>query len=698
MKIQGLSRQRFSALFWGLMLASSMGAAIAHAETSASNDSRIFRDADVFELEHAGDPQASHHGKQVAYVRTTMDIMTDKARKNIWLLDVSSGDHRPLLSGRDNYDTPVWSPSDDRIAYVSNAEGNYQLYSRWLDTGQTALLSNLPSKPGAVSWSPDGKWLAFTMFVEEQKTPLAKMPAKPNGAEWADPVKEIEAVTYRSDGAGFLKTGYKQIFVLPADGGSARQLSSGGFNYNGPLTWTKNGDRIFFSSNLREDWAYLPGESDIYSIDVANGAVNQLTDRAGPDNQPRLSPDGKWLAYLGNDDRKMGHNPSNLYIMNLASGKIASLTEDFDRSIADMQWAGDNKHLWIQYDDRGLGRIAKISTSGKLTKTDLTLTGTTLGRPYSSGNFSVSATGTIALTVGSTQRPADIAVSDNGQSAQQLTALNEDLFAHKTLALVERMTWQSSHDGLEIEGWLMTPPGFDAAHQYPMILEIHGGPHTAYGPNFSAEAQLYAAAGYVVLYANPRGSTSYGDDFANAIHRNYPGYDYDDLMSGVDAVIERGYVDANNLFVTGGSGGGVLTAWIVGKTDRFRAAVVAKPVINWASFVLSADFAIYFSQYWFDKQPWEDIESYWKLSPLSLVGNVTTPTMLLTGESDYRTPMSETEQYYQALKHRKVDTLMVRIPGASHSIYKRPSNLIAKVNNILAWFARYRQPSERGEK
>ena len=692
MIMQIFSFHRLRTLSCGLLIAISLVLQPATADESSNIDHSVFRDADVFELEYAGDPQASHNGAQVAYVRTTMDIMTDKARKNIWLLGVNNGEHRPLLSGLDNYDTPVWSPKDDRIAYVSNAEGSYQLYVRWLDTGQTARLSNLSAKPSAVSWSPDGQWLAFTLFVEEKRSPLAKMPAKPTGAEWAEPVKEIEAVTYRSDGAGFLKVGHKQIFVIPADGGSARQLTRGSYNYAGPLSWSQDGGKIFFSSNLREDWEYSPGESDIYSVEVASGVIEQLTDRVGPDSRPLLSPNGKMLAYLGNDDRKMGHNPSDLYIMDLASGNISVLTQSLDRSVADMQWAGDSKYLWIQYDDHGLGRIGKVSTAGKLTKTDLTVTGTSLGRPYSSGSFSVSPSGSIALTVGGIQRPADIAVSDNGNPARQLTALNDDLLNHKTLAEVERITWRSSHDGLEIEGWLMTPPNFDVSKQYPMILEIHGGPHTAYGPNFSAEAQLYAAAGYVVLYANPRGSTSYGDEFANAIHRNYPGYDYDDLMSGVDAVLERGFVDENNLFVTGGSGGGVLTAWIVGKTDRFRAAVVAKPVINWASFVLSADFAIYFSQYWFDKQPWEDIESYWKLSPLSLVGNVNTPTMLLTGEADYRTPMSETEQYYQALKHRKIDTMMVRIPGASHSIYKRPSNLIAKVNNILAWFERYRRP------
>jgi acylaminoacyl-peptidase len=299
------------------------------------------------------------------------------------------------------------------------------------------------------------------------------------------------------------------------------------------------------------------------------------------------------------------------------------------------------------------------------------------------------ADGVVAMTVGDTNRPADLAVTRAGSAPKVLTDLNQDVLGHKKLAAVERITWPSSHDGLSIEGWLMTPPQFDPARRYPLILEIHGGPHAAYGPNFSAEAQLYAAAGYVVLYTNPRGSTSYGDDFANAIHLAYPGNDYDDLMSGVDAVIARGFVDEDQLFVTGGSGGGVLTAWIVGKTNRFRAAVVAKPVINWVSFALTADYALLFSTLWFDGPAWEKTADYWARSPLSLVGNVTTPTMLLTGEADYRTPMSETEQYYQALKQRKVDTMMIRIPDAPHGIAGRPSRLVAKVNNILAWFERY---------
>ena len=257
------------------------------------------------------------------------------------------------------------------------------------------------------------------------------------------------------------------------------------------------------------------------------------------------------------------------------------------------------------------------------------------------------------------------------------------------------MRFASSHDGREVQGWLVTPPDFDAKKKYPLILEIHGGPFANYGERFSTEMQLYAAAGYVVLYVNPRGSTSYGEEFANLIHLNYPGQDYDDLMSGVDAVLARGFIDEKQLFVTGGSGGGVLTSWTVGKTDRFAAAVVAKPVINWYSFVLTADAYNFFYKYWFPGFPWEYPDHYLKRSPLSLVGNVTTPTMLLTGEADYRTPISETEQYYQALKLRKIDTALVRVPEASHGIAQRPSNLISKVAHILAWFEKYRPGTEK---
>ncbi len=666
---------------------------VAQAEATRDEQDDYFSALDVFELEYANDPQISPSGREIVYVRTSNDIMTDKARKNLWLVDVASSQQRPLLSGRDNFSMPRWSPAGDRLAYLSNAEGSNQLYVRWMDSGDSALVSNLPKSPSHVTWSPDGRWLAFLMFVPEQSAPLAKMPAKPKGAEWSEDVKQIDALIYRSDGNGYLEQGTKQVFVIPAEGGSPRQLTSGHFDHDGPLAWSKDGQQIFFSTSREADWEYDPQESDIYAVNVNSGALKRYTDRKGPDGSPVLSPNGRYLAYLGHDERMTGYNNNQLYVLDLEDGSSKLISGDFDRSIQSPQWSDDGKSIWFRYEDVGTLRMARFELRGRLHQTDLRPSGLNLGRPYAGGVFDVGTDDALVYTGGDTASPADLMFSKGGAKPKRLTALNEDLFGHKTLGNVERMTWKSSHDGLEIEGWLVTPPDFDPTKQYPMILEIHGGPHTAYGPNFSAEIQLYASAGYVVLYANPRGSTSYGDKFANEIYLAYPGYDYDDLMSGVDAVLAKGFVDPQQLFVTGGSGGGVLTAWIVGKTDRFRAAVVAKPVINWISFALTADHALYFSKFWFDGPAWEKTEDYWARSPLSLVGNVTTPTMLITGESDYRTPISETEQYYQALKQRKIDTLMIRVPGSPHGIAGKPSRLIAKVNNILAWFERYR-PNE----
>lgn len=650
----------------------------------------VFVAEDVFEMEYANDPQVSPDGARVAYVRTSMDIMTDQAKRTIWVVDSNGDNHRPLVSGSGNFSSPRWSPSGDRLAYLSNRDGKTQLFVQWLDGGETAKVTALPQSPRSIVWSPDGKYIAFTRFVPKASPTLAEMPAKPKGASWAEPATVIDRMTFRRDGGGYLPTGNNQVFVVPADGGTPRQMSNGDYPIGGPVTWMPDSKSIIFSSNRRDDAEYRPRQTDLFSASLVSGELVKVTDRAGSESNPVISSNGRYLAYTSAADTRQGYNRAELRVKDLQSGEDRSLTEDLDRSVSDVQWTSDSKRLWISFNDLGMTRVAEVDLKGRLKQSDIVLGGTALGRPYTSGVFSVGGKGHLVFTLGRDDRPADLALMRPGKAPRLLTDLNNDLMGQREMARVERMTWASSHDGLEVEGWVMKPPGFDPNKTYPMILEIHGGPHSAYGPNYSTEAQLYAAAGYVVFYTNPRGSTSYGEEFANTIDLAYPGYDYDDLMSGVDALLDRGYVDANQLYVTGGSGGGVLTAWIVGKTDRFRAAVVAKPVINWASFVLTADLNYYFATTWFDAPPWEDYESYWKRSPLSLVGNVSTPTMLLTGEADYRTPMSETEQYYQALKHRGIDTLMVRIPGASHSIYARPSNLIAKVNSILAWFERYR--------
>ena len=657
-------------------------------------DDGRFRMIDVFDIEFASDPQISPNGKQVVYVRNSYDIMNDNTRTSLWIVNVDFSGHRPLTNGSNGVSTPRWSPEGNRLVYLSDGKNGSQIHCRWIDTGQTTTLTNLQKVPGNLVWSPNGKQIAFVMKVDDEVKPFVTLPPKPEGAKWAEPAKYIDEVSYRFDGAGYLKPGKSQLFVLPAEGGTPRQLTSGEVDVMSTPCWTELGRSLLFSANPKPDQRYEPLESDIFEVTVADRKMRQLTKRRGPDESPKLSPDGEWIAFTGFDDKQLSRHTNRLYVMKRDGSDVRCLTEKLDRIVGSPRWVQGQPSLYVQFDDKGSTCVGEFDLSGRLIQRNISnLGGTSIGRPYAGGSFSASSiTGAVAYTMATPNRPADVAIMNlpGGKGPRQLTSLNDDLFGHKELGKVEEFWFESSHDKQKIHGWIVKPPGFDAKKKYPMILEIHGGPFANYGPRFSAEIQLYAAAGYVVVYINPRGSSSYGQAFMDEIHHNYPGNDYDDLMSGVDAVIKRGYVDANNLFVTGGSGGGVLTAWIVGKTDRFKAAVSAKPVINWYSFVLYADAYTYFNKYWFADFPWNDPQSYLKRSPLSLVGNVKTPTMLLTGESDHRTPIPESEQFYQALKLRKIDTALVRIPGASHAIASRPSRLISKVAHILKWFEKYR--------
>lgn len=646
---------------------------------------------DVYDIEYISDPQISPDGQQVVYQRNFKDIKADGNRFNLWLVNYDGSENRPLTSGNYNDYSPRWSPDGARLLYLSSREGTPQLYLRWMDSGIERRLSNFTRSPGNIQWSPDGEWIAFTMAVPAEKKALVQAPKKPQGAEWEEPPVYIDQLKYRADGAGYLKSQYTHIFLLSADGGHPRQLTHGDYNHGGDFVWSEDGSSIIFSANRHEDAEYDPRNSEIYEIDVETREITMLTDRQGPDGNPRLSPDGNLIAYTGFDDAYQGYQVTQLYVMNRNGDDPRLISGDFDRSVSEMYWMADNKGLLIHYLDEGKGKIAHISLQGNVTELVDNAAGLSLGRPYTSGSFTTTPSGRFAYTHSAPDHPADLAVGERGGESRRLTEVNRDLFSHKKLGKVEEIWYTSSYDGRRVQGWICHPPDFDPEKQYPLILEIHGGPFSAYGPVFSMEVQLYAAAGYIVLYTNPRGSTSYGGEFGNLIHHSYPGNDYFDLMSGVDAVIERGYVDTTQLFITGGSGGGVLTAWTVGKTDRFRAAVVAKPVINWSSFVLHADNPAFFYKYWFPGYPWEYPDHYWARSPLSLVGNVTTPTMLLTGEQDYRTPISESEQYYAGLQLNKVPSAMVRIQGSGHGIANKPSNLMHKVNYILGWFEKYRK-------
>ena len=650
--------------------------------------SKTFDPIDVFEIEYASDPQISPDGENVLYQRNFKDIMTDRNLSNIWMVNFDGSFNMPITTGNKNDFSPRWSNSGDKFTYKSNVDGRTQLYLYDIASKSIQKLTNMQSSIGNVIWSDDDKFLLFTSFVEKTNNKLITMPKKPKGAKWNQPPIEIDDMVYRYDGGGFRRPGSTQIFVLSSEGGTPRQVTELDKNINSPV-WMNN-DKILFSANLSENSDFEPSNSDIYLLDIPTGDIIKLTERFGPDYAPKVSPDKKHIAYLGYDDKFLGYQQNSLYVMDADGGNIKVVSDGFDRNISNINWKQDGKGLYFQYDTEGMTKIAYMSLTGKVKDVVDELGGLSLGRPYSGGSYTISDNGRYAFTYGNVYNPADLAVGFNG-SKNRLTKLNDDLFQYKSLGKVEEVWYSSSYDGKKIQGWLVYPPDFDPNKKYPLILEIHGGPFTNYGFRFSAEVQLFASAGNFVLYTNPRGSTSYGKDFANLIHHNYPSQDYDDLMSGVDHVIERGYIDENNLFVTGGSGGGVLTSWTIGKTDRFKAAVVAKPVINWYSFVLYADNISYFYKYWFPGMPWDNVEEYMRRSPISYVKNVTTPTMLLTGEDDYRTPMAESEQYYAGLKLNKVESMLVRIPGADHGIASRPSNLIAKVNSILAWFNKYKE-------
>jgi dipeptidyl aminopeptidase/acylaminoacyl peptidase len=658
--------------------------------SSAEAPKPALKPLDVFDLQWVADPQISPDGRSIAYVRMTYNIKTDRPRGSIWLVGVDGKNERPL-SGAPSSAAPRWSPDGTRIAYVARvADDSTQLFMYWASSGVTAAITNFTQSPSSLAWSRDGKWLAFTMAEAAERKPLkVELPEAPKGAHWADPPKLIDKMVFRADGEGYLPNVFSQLFIVSADGGAARQLTHGDFDHEGPPAFTADGTAVLISANRRADADLEPLDSEIYRVDLSDDSIHALTDRRGPDRHPVPSPDGKQIAYLGFDDQRLGYQPTQLYVMDSDGSHAHSLTASLDRDAAAPIWSADSKQLIFQYDDHATTKIAAIDMQGKLRILAEGVGGSDVTRPYTGGSFSIAANGRFAFTRASAAAPAALATGTSPRDSVTLNTAADTMLAQRTLGAVEEITFDSSADHRRMQGWIVKPPGFDPAKKYPLLLEIHGGPFASYAASFAAEIQLYAAAGYVVLYMNPRGSTGYGQEFANLIHHDYPDNDYADLMSGVDTVVGRGYIDSQRLFVTGGSGGGVLTAWIVGHTDRFRAAVVVKPVINWTSFVLTADQTNYFYRYWFGEFPWENVQAYWQRSPLAYVGNVKTPTMLMTGEADFRTPSSEAEQFYQALKLRKIETALVRVPDASHDISARPSLLIAKVAYVLAWLKTY---------
>jgi dipeptidyl aminopeptidase/acylaminoacyl peptidase len=648
-----------------------------------------FAAQDVFEVEYASDVQIAPDGGTVAYVRNAMSIMRDRREGRLWLVNTDGTGHRKLSSEDRSESSPRWSPDGSRIAFVASSEEGSEIFVHWVATGQTARLTQLKRAPRGLSWSPEGTQIAFTMRVPEPRMVLATLPTKPAGADWADPPVVETRVRHEADGSGVIEPGHDHIFVIPADGGSPRQVTAGDFQHGTPV-WSADGRSILFSANRKPGWELERQNSEVYRVSLADGTTVPLTDRKGPDGGAMVSPDGRWIAYTSYEDRIRTYQTADLHVMAADGSQSRALLADLDRSVGSPTWAADGTGIYFSYDDEGVTKVGFTTLDGDRRVVAEYLGGTAVGRPYGGGNYSVAEDGTVAYGHTRSNDPSEVAVVAPDGARRVLTDLNGDLKDRVKLGVAEMFWTESAHDGRRVQSWIVRPPGFDANRRYPLLLEIHGGPVSNYGDRFSAEVQLYASAGYVVVYSNPRGSTGYGEEFGDLLYHDYPGNDYDDLMSAVDAVIEGGSIDEDGLFVTGGSAGGIMTAWIVGHTTRFRAAVAAKPVVNWISKTLTADNYNGYMHYRYPGTPWENPDGYWEFSPLSVVGDIETPTMVMVGTADLRTPLSEAKQLYHALKLRGIDTALVTIPGAYHNISNRPSQLVAKVLNTVGWFERYR--------
>lgn len=630
------------------------------------------------DLETVSSPQISPDGSRIVFTRGGVDKLNDRRYSGIWIMERDGSRMRYLTDGS----SPVWSPDGTRIAYLaSGSPAGTQIFVRWMDAeGATTQVTRVERSPSSLRWSPDGRWIAFLMDVEDAETWTVRLPPRPEGARWTEGPKIVTRLDYRQDRQGFTDTSHRHLFVVPAEGGTARQLTHGPWDHSDP-EWAPDGKEILFTSLRVEDAEYEWRESEIYAVALESGAIRQLTTRRGPDLGPVPSPDGRLVAYQGQDWSTDTYRENGIYVMNFDGSGPRRLAGELG-SLSGLRWAPDGSGLYVNAAMRGTTNLWFVPLQGEprqVTRGNHVLTVTSMDRR-----------GTAVGVLSSYHEPGDIWAFELGapQSLRRLTEVNADVLGGVTLGQVHEIRYRSVGD-LEIQGWYITPPDFDPSRKYPMILTIHGGPHAQYTVAFNFSWQEHAARGYVVLYTNPRGSSGYGSAFGNAIKNAYPGDDYHDLMRGVDEMLAKGFVDERNLFVYGGSGGGVLTAWIVGHTDRFAAASANFPVTNWLSFVGTTDGPGWYRN--FEKFPWEDPSEHLRRSPLMYVGNVKTPTMLMTGELDLRTPISQTEEFYAALKMRKVPTAMLRFKGEWHGTSSIPSNFLRSQLYLQSWFERWKR-------
>jgi dipeptidyl aminopeptidase/acylaminoacyl peptidase len=645
------------------------------------------------DFEQVGEPRLSPDGTQIIYSRRAVNKLEDKFESSLWIMNADGSKNRFLATGGN----PVWSPDGTRIAYLAEGKpSGTQIFVRYMDAeGATSQVTTLSDGPADIRWSPDGKWIGFSSVVPKSTSWKIDLPEAPKGAKWTPTPRIVQSLHFRQDRRGYVDPGYRHLFVVPADGGTPRQITHGDWNLGARFDgldgavgwdWMPDGKTIIADglADSTSDRNYR--NSNIYAIDVNTGTMRRLTTADGLWSSPVVSPDGKRIAYSGYTQVKDSYHTAELYVMNADGSGAKKMSGDLDRDVGDVTWATDGSALYFTVADSGTSNVYVAPNAGAV-------------RPVTTGThaisaFSMSKNGKMVALRSSYLVPTDvvrIGLTRPGTAAEitQLTHVNDDVLGRVKLGTVERVRYTSTGN-TTVDGWVVKPPGFDASKKYPLIMEIHGGPHGAYGVGFNYQFQNFAANDYVVLYTNPRGSTGYGSAFGNAIMHAYPSVDYEDLMAGVNAVVSKGYVDTTRMYVGGCSGGGVLSSWVIGHTNRFAAAAVRCPVIDWLSFAGQTDVP-FFTYNFFDAPFWEKPEQWLKQSPLMYVGNVTTPTVVMTGVLDMRTPMPQSEEFYEALKMRGVPAALIRFEGEFHGTGSKPSNFMRTQLYMMSWYNRWKR-------
>jgi dipeptidyl aminopeptidase/acylaminoacyl peptidase len=686
-----------------------LAASLAHA---ASNGRRPITETDIYRFVWLADPQISPDGRQVAFVRVTVNEKKDGYDTAIWTVpaDASAPPRAFTSGGRDS--APRWSPDGSRLAFLRATERDgkpqpAQVHVIPVGGGEARSLTDLPKGAGTPAWSPDGQRLAFTSTTTSEDVQKQERERKDGRKpdERESDVRVITRAVYRFNNTGYLDPKRPpHIWVLDVPGSAdepsaPRQVTTGSFGEQSPA-FSGDGRRIYFTSHRAKEPYYEPDDQDLYSVSVDGGEPERALSIDGPIGSYALDRQGRRVVFTGsvNANPPRSFDQDDLFVAEGAGAAPRNLTGAYDFDVAggiaaDQHaprggqptapvWSRDGRAVYVRVAEQGRANLKRVDlATGKV---DAITTG-----DQEVVGYTGSADGArLALSISTATEINDLYALDSATGkTTRLTHVNQPLMDELDLPAPEEISY-ASFDGRKIHGWIQKPPGFDPAKKYPFILQVHGGPHAAYGHAFYHEFHWMAAKGYVVLYTNPRGSSSYGQEFGNLIQYAYPGDDHKDLMAGVDEVLRRGYVDPTKLGITGGSGGGVLTNWAITQTDRFAAAVSQRSIADWADFWYTADFSL-FQPSWFKGAPWEDPQDFARRSAITHVAKVKTPLMLIEGEEDWRTPAAAGgEQMFRALKYLKKPVVMVRFPEESHDLSRTgtPWRRVERLQHIVNWF------------